>query len=288
MAKAKRVRVRYENEDGSISYTPSQVKRLAKAKQIEVMVAWFNANYEDPVQEMPYVDGEYIYVNGGPFDASDAIQDEFSGLVPFERMEEAIGIVEQDGTTDWAPTRSNAEYAGGPDDDIPDHDQEPPDPLETLAYQAASKPLKFADPEARKVVRELLTRVEILEQRLDAYKALPAGIGHNGAPDDEPEPGNVTPSVAQATKDVSYLKEELREPEPDAVEVVKAVTRLSRFGKWLGGVTRKLSVKIVEKVAVDNVIDAGRRAAASEAVSHAVSGVVDTAVAWGHTLFSLF
>jgi len=277
-------RVRYRLEEGDTTYTPSQVKRLGKEKQAEIIRTWFNANFEDPVQEMPRDDGDYFYPYGGPFDANSVIQDEFGDLISYAVMESVIEDLESEGLSEWAPT-SGGRFYDRPRDD--DYEFLKTDPLETLAIQVATRPLKFADPEARAAVKVLLERVDVLERELEALKQLPPGIGHNGGPEDDEASAPEGISVAQATADVAYVKTELREPEPDAVGVVKAVSRLSRFGAWLRGATYKLSAKAVEKAGADMIVDVGRRVATSDAVSHAVHGVVEAATRWGHAILSL-
>ena len=57
-------------------------------EQVAAMVEWFQARFEDPANETPYMssEGGYIWVHGGPYDASDEIQERFGHIVPFEVM----------------------------------------------------------------------------------------------------------------------------------------------------------------------------------------------------------
>src|SRR5262245_31613642 len=52
----------------------------ARDQRIDEMVEWFHSNYEDPANHMPYesAEGGYQWIWGGPYDASDVLQDEFS------------------------------------------------------------------------------------------------------------------------------------------------------------------------------------------------------------------
>ena len=54
------------------------------------MKTWFFENYEDPVENTPYDSGEggYQYIWGGPFDAREELETEFSGIVPDELIED--------------------------------------------------------------------------------------------------------------------------------------------------------------------------------------------------------
>ncbi|WP_313644569.1 hypothetical protein [Stenotrophomonas sp.] len=77
-------------------------------EQVAAMVVWFKARYQDPAHETPYMssEGGYIWIHGGPYDASEEIQARFEEFVPFEVMEAAAEhVVGEDGIWEWAPTQ---------------------------------------------------------------------------------------------------------------------------------------------------------------------------------------
>ncbi len=77
-------------------------------EQVAAMVEWFKARYQDPAHETPYMssEGGYIWIHGGPYDASEEIQARFGEFVPFEVMEAAAEhVVGEHGTWEWAPTQ---------------------------------------------------------------------------------------------------------------------------------------------------------------------------------------
>ncbi|QTK40640.1 hypothetical protein [Xanthomonas citri] len=77
-------------------------------EQVAAMVEWFNARYEDPTHATPYMgsEGGYIWVQGGPYDASEEIQERFGHVVPDEVMQHAADyLVGEDGVWEWAPTQ---------------------------------------------------------------------------------------------------------------------------------------------------------------------------------------
>lgn len=83
---------------------------LAEAEepdQVAAIVQWFNARFWDPANDTPYMssEGGYIWVNGGPYDASEQIEGRFSGVASEEAIESAIEHVQSDGIYDWAPTQ---------------------------------------------------------------------------------------------------------------------------------------------------------------------------------------
>jgi hypothetical protein len=67
------------------------------------MEAWFREYYEDPANETPRDDGEFVYPWGGPYDAFDELYSEFGGLVPGDRVQELAEKLTKE-CIDWAPT----------------------------------------------------------------------------------------------------------------------------------------------------------------------------------------
>jgi hypothetical protein len=80
---------RYSLPDGG-SITASGLKRASRETKLDVMRTWFLENYEDPVENTPYNSGEggYQYIYGGPYDAHQELDSEFSGTVPDDLIEE--------------------------------------------------------------------------------------------------------------------------------------------------------------------------------------------------------
>jgi hypothetical protein len=70
--------------------SPEDLKNSDRDTQTEVMRTWFFEHFEDPANSTPYesAEGGYIYIWGGPYDAQEELEDEFSGVVPFEVIEE--------------------------------------------------------------------------------------------------------------------------------------------------------------------------------------------------------
>ncbi len=83
------------------------LKDAQPGDQVTAMAHWFHARFWDPAHETPYMssEGGYIWVNGGPYDATEEIQNRFSGIVSDEAIEEAIDMVQSTGIYDWAPTQ---------------------------------------------------------------------------------------------------------------------------------------------------------------------------------------
>lgn len=86
-------------------YTPSQFRRLSKARMIDAMVHWFHENYEDPAVRLPFEsrEGGYQWIWGGPYDAGTQISNEFSDIADEDSINAATREVTQDGLYEWAP-----------------------------------------------------------------------------------------------------------------------------------------------------------------------------------------
>lgn len=96
-----------------------QLPELAKELQMQVMREWFFSHYEDPVERTPYQssEGGYLWIWGGPYDADEVLQDEFSGLVAYEVIEELARELSHI-CYEWAPKPSEDDYQDNYLDDI--------------------------------------------------------------------------------------------------------------------------------------------------------------------------
>src|SRR5579864_3937368 len=82
--------------------TAASLRTADRETQIKVMETWFYGRYEDPADNTPYIDGAYQFIHGGPFNPRDELENEFSGIVADEVVEEVIGSIEGFGD-EWAP-----------------------------------------------------------------------------------------------------------------------------------------------------------------------------------------
>lgn len=69
-----------------------QLKGLYEEEQIGIMRMWFYSNYEDPVEHCPYEsrEGGYQFIWGGPYNARDELESEFSELVSEEAINKLV------------------------------------------------------------------------------------------------------------------------------------------------------------------------------------------------------
>ena len=70
-------------------FTAENFDGLDTPAQAEIMRTWFLENYEDPVHSLPYEsrEGGYIWVYGGPYDASEVLHDMFEEFVSEQIIE---------------------------------------------------------------------------------------------------------------------------------------------------------------------------------------------------------
>lgn len=234
------IRKRYYSEnDQEVGVTPSQLKRLGKAKQIEYMTYWFHRNYEDPVEETPYesAEGGYIYIWGGPYEAKDELFDEFGSFIAETRIDEAVEEVESDGITDWAPgpehpsQRERAEDWAADRDDNGDRSAPSAD-LNTIIHnlQDGQKPT-YGDQLDLSLRQKTLDKIEQLTKALIPITPH-GGIGHNNPPLDEDLPQIA--AIIEVRQASNAIQVELNASEPDALTVATATSRLQKIIGWFG------------------------------------------------------
>lgn len=82
-----------------------------KDEQLRMMRAWFFENFEDPAERTPYesAEGGYIWIWGGPYDAREELENEFSDSVPEDVINELVDELEGC-CYEWAPTPSSDDY----------------------------------------------------------------------------------------------------------------------------------------------------------------------------------
>jgi hypothetical protein len=79
--------------------------------QLEVMETWFRQHFEDPVERTPYesAEGGFIWIWGGPYNAREELEDEFSGVVPNDVIDELVKILDGE-CWEWSPAPTPEDY----------------------------------------------------------------------------------------------------------------------------------------------------------------------------------
>jgi hypothetical protein len=141
-------RFTFPNYKGTISV--SEFRKLPKDAKKEVMRVWFSERYEDPVNSSPWVDGEYVFINGGPYDAHEVLQDEFSGLVAEDAITELAEELSSD-CSDWTGASDRVDYQ--------DYD----DPFDEYSFRS-ERHAQVGFEQSAKEIRQLLQSSQISEQ----------------------------------------------------------------------------------------------------------------------------
>lgn len=101
---------RYYLPSTNESVTQGKLKRLTIAQQIEVTRHWFSDRYETP-DELPYdsSEGGFQWIWGGPYDAHDALQNEFGGTIADDVIEKVASEL-ADITPEWSGKPSDGDF----------------------------------------------------------------------------------------------------------------------------------------------------------------------------------
>lgn len=212
---------------------------LPEDEQIKHMVAWFNRMFEDPQNQTPYAADKnspynYEYIWGGPYDASEELNDQFAGIASEEVIEKAVEIVQdQEGIHEWAPSdahpnmRSRAEEAMA--EDAEQADQFPS--LDDMRQQIRETPrLRLGTPEELEVRQELLSFIQDFGPLVARATEDPnhGGMGHNQPPPEMVLPQNIGISI---TVNINVIQAEIASDTPDAEKVVEATSALKKAQK---------------------------------------------------------
>ena len=101
----------YFDFESQYPVSPDELEDKGKDYQIEVMKEWFSHFFENPAENTPYQssEGGYIYIWGGPYDAREELEEEFSGIVLDEAIDELVEELESE-SYEWAGNPSDENY----------------------------------------------------------------------------------------------------------------------------------------------------------------------------------
>lgn len=228
-----RRRVRYySDEDVDWGVTPSQLKRFGKKRQVPYLLNWFHQNFEDPAESTPYVsaEGGYQWIWGGPYNARDALYNEFGSGVSEEAVEEAVEEIESDGLYDWAPSswRRADDFEEPPDDLVDEPEVIDLDEIEAR-LKAGVRPDLGNDFELTQRRRALL-EIDKLEMELPAQNPVHGGLGHNNPP---PEYRLTEEDLALVKGEAASIRYELNQKTPDVSKVATSTRRMKKVVDWM-------------------------------------------------------
>lgn len=101
----------YFSFDSHHPISSEELKKESKEIQIEIMKEWFFHFFENPAETTPYVtkEGGYIYIWGGPYDAMEELQEEFSDIVSEDVIDELVEELESE-SYEWAGKPGEEQY----------------------------------------------------------------------------------------------------------------------------------------------------------------------------------
>ena len=220
------------------SVTPAEFAILRGEDQLKYMVYWFNQNYEDPQNEMPYADKDsphnYEYIWGGPYDALEELGDEFGPFVSDETLQAAVDAVQNDGTYEWAPTSRHPNRRDLDADEDINSDDEDSDSITTLeeieARLSAGVTPHFGDDYDRDTRASLRAELSELRRLLQARSDVRRGqIGHNNPPELIDGESEIDASLNAS---IDIIDRELSSPTPDLATVVRSMGAVKRALSW--------------------------------------------------------
>jgi hypothetical protein len=197
----------------------------------------------------PWVEGEYLWIWGGPYDAAEELYAKFGDVASEKLIEEVVKEVESEGTTDWGRRHT-------PEDGEEEEGEEAASELrslDTFSDEPSSDYGTSIEYEARERARAALDEVQ------KALDQIPVGIGHNRPPEEiEPDDYLVRPAVAA-------LRSEFSKQNP-IIGRVKAWAKplreiLVATARWAG---RK----------IDKAADAGMKVAGTAAAAWLISQII--------------
>lgn len=181
-----------------------------RSSAIESMYAWFHEQFEDPQNETPRSEGEYIYIFGGPFDAGDVLRDYFSSEYKNEWIDAAVDRVQAGGTFEWAPSPYGDYYEHPEEDDDLSSVQRSPVPTELRS--------------------QILDRLEAIEQKLASLSDGPPPIGHNHPPGETDNQPYATDGEIELKKAITVAREEVKSDHPDRETIKNSESFFRRIG----------------------------------------------------------
>jgi hypothetical protein len=249
---------------------PPDLAGLTIDERADAIKSWFYANFEDPVENTPRDDGDYVYIWGGPYQADDIINSAFGGSVSEKFLEKVIGEIEDEGLN-WVP---NSGRVQAPEDSQRENDPDPPDPH---VLHAA-----------------MLERIATLESALAQVEMPQHGIGHNKPPEPIDFDGVTPTDLREVEAAIAVLKSQPAVPAARPNDAERAVSTLRFIASRLSSAaaaTGRYFAKQADTFITAAAKEAGKRAVQSPfwfTIITKIAAVADAAAHWLNSLGSPF
>lgn len=174
---------------------------------VEEMVEWFHYHFEDPQNETPRDEGDFIYIWGGPFDGSEILFDQFIGEHDEDLIKAAVDEIEESGISEWAPTSQGDFY-----------EHPSPDDGASSSSEGATR-------------ESLMAAISGLRKQLDDLQTAPREIGHNQPPEEIGSPPYADEDKGEIARLLAVTEEEILLDDPDVDNIQQATSKLSEFSQ---------------------------------------------------------
>jgi hypothetical protein len=248
---------------------PPDLSGLTIDETTDAIKSWFYANFEDPVENTPWDEGEYVYIWGGPYQADDIINSAFGGFASEKLLEAVISEIENEGLN-WVP---NSGRTQAPED----LGREAPDPPDPRALHAA-----------------MLHRIATLESALAQVEMPRRGIGDNNPPEPIDFDGVTPTDLREVEAAIAVLKSQPAVPAARPNDAERAVSTLRFIASRLSSAaaaTGRYFAKQADTFITAAAKEAGKRAVQSPfwfTIITKIAAVADAAAHWLNSLGSPF
>ncbi|MEM7687612.1 MAG: hypothetical protein AAF291_01190 [Pseudomonadota bacterium] len=218
-----------------------------RADAIEGMVGWFESQFEDPQVRTPSDgEGNFYFWNGGPFEAMDILDGNFSEDYEEDWIRAAADEVERGGVFEWAPKQGGAYFEPQDDDDAVNTTRE-----------------------------DMLVQISALRQQLSELPVRPKNFGHNQPPEEIGAPPYDDDDRLEIETLLTETERELSSETPSIDKLTETRKGLSRFSeKALGYLGAKADLAI-DEIIKKGVIAGAAYLAFGENLQKLVDGIAD-------------
>jgi hypothetical protein len=149
------------------------------------IVEWFHYHFLNSQNETPRDDGQFFYIWGGPFDASEVLYDQFAGEHDEDLINAAVDEIQDHGTYEWTPTY-HGDFYKHPDAE---------DYSFSLRVGATRE--------------DLIASISELKKQLDGLQTAAKGIGHNQPPEEIGSPPYADKDKGEIAQLLAMTEEEI-------------------------------------------------------------------------------
>lgn len=205
--------------------TSEELASLPPANQQQYLAAWFHYYYWDPANDLPYetAEGGYQWIYGGPYHASEVLEEEFADFIDAQLIQLAVYDIERNGQIEWSPSPNHP--AQERDDDYTHNND---DLIDVLANLPTSPVIIAADQEKERIARDAFkAAVQEVVKELGEESGSRLKIGGNNPPDEFKLTADEWNGVLNG---VTRVNDALEVGDPNPVTIAHSLVELR--GRW--------------------------------------------------------